>query len=189
MKRPINLNFLTVLAFIIIAALSRLWLYAVPNVSPVTAIAIFGGVYFTNKKWAFIIPLAAMWITDLLLNNIVYAQYFEGFVWGGSLWVYGAFAMIILLASKILKKIKPASLIGMSLAASIIFFIVTNIGSWASGFVPYPKTFGGLLLALEAGLPFLRYTLLGDLFFVGLLFGAYELLKYRIPQLATQASR
>ena len=186
MKRQINLNIFTIIGIIFLAAISRLWLFAVPNVSPVTAIALFGGAYFANKKWAYLIPLVAMWLTDLVLNNIIYAQYFEGFVWGGSLWVYGGLVLIIFLASRLLQKIRVSRIIGVSLAASIIFFLITNFGSWLSGFQPYPKTFGGLLLAYEAGLPFLRYSLLGDLAFTGLLFGAFELMKRRIPALSLQ---
>ena len=187
MKRQIDLNIFAIIGIIFIAAISRLWLYAVPNVSPVTAIALFGGAYFANKRWAYLIPLAAMWVTDLLLNNIIYAPYFEGFVWGGSLWVYGGLILIIFMASRLLHKIDVGRVIGVSLCASLLFFFITNFGSWISGFQPYPKTFGGLLLAYEAGLPFLRYSFLGDLAFTGVLFGAYELMRRRIPALALQS--
>ena len=186
MKRLIDLNVFAIIGIIFVAALSRLWLFAVPNVSPVTAIALFGGAYFANKKWAYVVPFAAMWLTDLLLNNIVYAQYFEGFVWGGSIWVYGGLMLIVFMASRLLQNVSPGRLIAVSLTASVIFFLVTNFGSWLSGFQPYPKTFGGLVLAYEAGLPFLRYSFLGDLLFTGVLFGTYELMKKRIPALSLQ---
>lgn len=180
--RGINLNFWAVLTLIFVAALSRLLLFAVPNVSPITAMAIFGGAYLTDKKWAFGITLIAMWISDILLNNIIYSQYFNGFSWFGSIYVYVALALIIFLASVILKKISFSRVFMTSLSASVLFFLVTNFGSWLAPMNGYPFNFQGLILAYEAGLPFFRFTLFGDLIFVFALFGVYALIRGKIMQ-------
>jgi hypothetical protein len=59
-----------------------------------------------------------------------------------------------------------------SLAASVLFFLVTNFASWSSGMMPYPMNAGGLIQAYIAGLPFLFNGVLGDLFYTSVLFGA-----------------
>jgi hypothetical protein len=162
---------------ILVAALSRLLPHA-PNFTPVGATALFGAAYFTEKYWALIIPFIALWVSDLILNNIVYAEYYEGFVWftSGFAWIIGAFALITLFGMGFLKKIKPMNLLASSLVASALFFLITNFGVWMSG-VMYPKTGAGLMATYAAGVPFFWNTLAGDLFYVSVLFGVYEFVK------------
>ncbi|MFK7945977.1 MAG: DUF6580 family putative transport protein [Saprospiraceae bacterium] len=170
---------LIITVLIIIAALSRLLPHP-PNVTPIGATALFGAAYFTKKYWAILIPLIALWASDLILNNVFYAQYYDGFAWmtTGFLWIIGAFALIAVLGMVVLKnKVTPMNLLGTSFAASTIFFLITNFGSWMSG-VMYPKTVEGLMACYTAGIPFFWNTLGGDLFYVTALFGAYELVKY-----------
>jgi len=177
MKNPKN-STIIISALIIITALSRL-LPHLPNFTPIGGIALFGAAYFTKKYWAFIIPFVALWASDLILNNVIYAQYFDGFVFFSSsfYWTVAAFAAIILIVSntKLLNKIKPINLLGASLTASIIFFLVSNFGVWMS---MYPKTFAGLMTCYTAGIPFFWNTLAGDLFYVTTLFGIFEVYKY-----------
>ncbi|MFA4818191.1 MAG: DUF6580 family putative transport protein, partial [Parcubacteria group bacterium] len=62
-------------------------------------------------------------------------------------------------------------------ASSITFFLVTNFAVWAF-FDWYPHTWAGLITNFTLALPFFRNTLLGDVFYTGVLFGAYELALY-----------
>lgn len=162
---------------IFIAALSRLLPHP-PNVTPVGATALFGAAYFTKKYWAILIPFLALWASDLLLNNIFYAQYYEGFVWFTNSFLFNmiAFAAIAVLGMGLLKKVTPARLVGSSIAASGIFFLVTNFGSWLVGGL-YAKTFAGLIACYTAGIPFFWNTLGGDVFYVVVLFGVYQFVK------------
>lgn len=167
---------------VLMAALSRLLPHPY-NFTPIGAMGLFGAAYFTRKYLAFIIPFAALLVSDFLLNNLIYARmypefYNEGIVWFGNLWVYGAFALIITLGLVVLRKVKIGNLLIASLSASIIFFLITNFGSMMIDPV-YPKNGAGLMAAYTAGIPFFWNTLLGDLFFTGVLFGAYELVKQR----------
>ncbi len=177
-------------AMILGAGLSRLALTGIPNFSPIGGIALFGAAYFSKKYLAFLVPLVAMYATDLIINNIIYPrmfpEYYDGaFAWGISPWVYVSFALIILLGFGLLKKINLPRLITASLSASVLFFLITNFAVWSSGTM-YPKTFEGLMACYTAAIPFFQNTLLGDLFFVGVLFGAYELLKQQVPALKLQ---
>jgi len=48
----------------------------------------------------------------------------------------------------------------------------------------YAKTGVGLAACYTAAVPFFHQTLLSDLFFVGVLFGLYQLAKVKFPALA-----
>lgn len=169
---------LIITVLIVIAALSRLLPHP-PNFTPVGATALFGTAYFTKKYWAFIIPIITLWLSDLILNNVFYAQYYDGFTWmtTGFLWIIGAFVLIAILGMFTMKnKVSPVNLLGTSIAASGIFFLITNFSVWLSG-LTYPKTIEGLIACYTAAVPFFWNTLAGDLFYVAVLFGVYEFVK------------
>lgn len=163
--------------FILLAALSRLIPHPA-NFAPIGAMALFGAAYYSRYIWAFIIPIVSMWISDLILNNVVYVQYFDNFVW----FTYGAFILIALMGIFTLQKVKVPNLLFSALGASVIFFLVSNFGVWFAGTM-YPKDFGGLMACYTAGIPFFKNTVMGDLFYVAVLFGAFELSARRFPVL------
>lgn len=185
-KQKINLRFGVITGMILLAALSRLIPHPA-NFAPIGGMALFGAAYYSKRYWAFLIPIASMWISDLILNNVVYGQYFDHFVWfySGSLFTYGAFVLIVLFGMLTLKKGRIPNLIVSALGASVIFFVVSNFGVWFSGTM-YPKDFGGLVACYTAGIPFFKNTLLGDLIYTGVLFGAFEFSLKRFPQLQLQ---
>jgi len=181
----INLKFGIIVAMVIIAALSRLLPHAW-NVTPIGGMALFGAAYFAKKYWAYIIPFAALWVSDIILNNTIHASSFEGFVLFPSyaVWTFLAFGLMIFLGSKTLKKITAINVIGTSISASLIFFLVTNFGSWAVDPTNlYTNDLSGLITCMSAGLPFFWNTLAGDLLFTGVMFGGFELVKNNYPSL------
>jgi len=188
MNSQFNMRFGVIALMILLAAMSRLLPHP-PNFSPIGGMALFGAAYFAQRYLAFAIPIIAMWISDLVLNNVVYGQYFDGFVWfyAGSLFTYGAFALIALLGIFALKKVRVPALIASALGASAIFFIVSNFGVWFSGTM-YPKDLSGLIACYAAGLPFFQNTILGDLCYSAVLFGSFELSIRRFPQLKLQTA-
>jgi hypothetical protein len=182
-KKTIQLRFGVITLMVILAAFSRLIPHP-PNVAPIGAMALFGAAYFTQRYLAFLIPIISMWFSDLVLNNIVYGQYFDHFVWvyDGFYWTYGAFILIGIIGFVTLKRIKTQNLILASLSASIVFFLLSNFGVWASTSM-YPKDFSGLMACYTAGLPFFKNTIMGDLVYTGVLFGVYEYAQFKFPVL------
>lgn len=151
--------------FIFLGAVMRFLPHA-PNFAPIGAMALFGGAKL-NKKYALIIPLAVMLISD----------YFIGFYsWQIMASVYGSFLIYGLLGIWARKKESWLKIGGATLAGSVLFFLITNGAVWAFGLM-YPHTFGGLIACYAAGLPFWRNTLLGDIFFTAVFFGTYELAR------------
>jgi len=184
--KKVNLRFGIITAIILLAATSRVVPHPA-NFAPIGGMALFGAAYYSKRYWAFLIPIVAMWISDLVLNNVVYGQYFDNFVWlyDGALFTYGAFALIALLGIFTLKKVRITNLIASALGASVIFFIVSNFGVWFSGAM-YTKDFAGLITCYTAGIPFFKNTVAGDLVYSAVLFGAFEWSVKIFPELRLQ---
>jgi hypothetical protein len=164
-------SLLLVIGLILVAAASRLLPHP-SNFVPVGAMALFGAAALPKRWLAVIVPVLAFYISDLVLNNTLYAAYFDGFYWGISFWTVGAIVLMVLLGMGLLRNLKFSWLRvgGAAVGATLVFFLVTNFGVWAGGLL-YPKTGAGLLAAFVAGLPFLINSLLANLLFSGLLFG------------------
>lgn len=178
----IQLRFGILACIILIAGLSRLLPHP-PNFTPIGAMALFGGAYFANRRTALLVPMLALWLSDLILMNGVYA-YQENFVffYGGFYWVYGTFILIVLMGSMI-KKVRPFQVLTASLSASILFYVISNFGVWL-GSSMYPQTLTGLLSCYVAGIPFFGNTIAGDFLFSSLMFGCLEMAKYKFPLLS-----
>ncbi len=182
-NKKINLRTSVIALVILLAAFSRLIPHPA-NFAPIGAMALFGAAHFSKRYLAFLVPIISMWLSDLFLNNVVYAHYFDHFVWfyPGFYWTYSAFTVIGLVGFSLLKKTKPKYIVAASLAASILFFLISNFGVWASGML-YPKNIGGLLLCYTTALPFFRNTILGDLVYCSVLFGVFEFAQIKFPVL------
>lgn len=146
------------------------------NLSPLGAIALFGGAYLKNAK-AYIFPIAAILISDLLLNLFVLNGEF-GAMYEGFLWVYAAFALIVLTGRYLKANQNVGRFIASGALAVFIHWIVTDLGVWL-GSGMYPLTAEGFLAALVAAIPFEMNFLYGTFIYSGVLFGAVELLKLR----------
>ena len=175
---------LILVALIFIAALTRVIPHP-PNFSPIEAVALFGGAYFAKRHWALIVPLVAMFASDLLLGLINGGIYWSYFASAGYLLVYACIALSTVLGFGLRGKVSGGRVLAYSLAGSMLFFVATNFGVWMSGTM-YPKNMGGLVAAYVAGIPFFQWTVLGTLFYSALLFGGFELMRRRVPALRPQ---
>ena len=177
---------MALMLMILAVALTRLIPHP-PNFSPVEAMALFGGAYFAKRSWAIVLPLIALFISDLALSFMMGGVYFQYFISAGFLMIYATIAGLTILGFGLRNKVSVKRVAAYSVISSIIFFLVTNFGVWLSSAM-YPQTASGLAAAYVAGLPFLQNGLLGTLFYSALLFGCYELLKQRLPVLNQHAS-
>lgn len=165
---------LIITGMILAVAMVRFLALPLPNVAPIGAMALFGAAYFRHKALAFIVPMGAMLLTDVFIGFHSVMPF-----------VYGAFLATGMIGLLLRNQVKAGNLALAGLASSILFFLVTNFGVWAT--LPGPKNLATLMLTYELGLPFFRYTLLGDFVFISVLFGAFALLQQRVP--ALQSSR
>ncbi|MFW5807996.1 MAG: DUF6580 family putative transport protein [Spirochaetota bacterium] len=160
--------FIIAAILIAIAALSRLAPHP-PNMTPVTAIALFSAMYIRDTRIVFGLPLAALVISDILLYLVQGTPI--GLI---NLFVYLSFAVIVLLGFKLKQYFSLYMLATTTATGSITFFLITNLAVWL-GWEMYPMTWEGLLQCYVAALPFLRNMVIGDFMYTGLIFGAYYL--------------
>jgi hypothetical protein len=153
------------LTFVAIGALSRVIPHPA-NFAPITAMALFGGVYL-NKKQALTLPILAMVLSDLIIGFDSLPMRFS---------VYGSFLVAVFIGFWIKKHKSSKNIVFASLFSSILFFVITNLAVWALGTM-YVKNLSGLTECYLLAIPFFRNTLLGDLFYSGVFFGSYEFLK------------
>ncbi len=134
-----------------------------PNFSPIGAIAIFGALYLP-RKYALILPISAMFISDIFIGF---------YSWQIMLSVYLSFVLAGTLALLARKNKTFFSVLSVTSASSVLFFIITNFSVWAFGTM-YMHNFAGLMQSYYMALPFFRNSLAGDIFYVGVLVGGYE---------------
>jgi len=134
----------------------------VPNFAPISGMALFGGAYL-NKKYALIVPLIAMFLSDIFLG-----------LHSTMVFVYGSFILTGLIGLWLRKHKTFTDIIGAAFLSSLLFFLITNFGVWLEGRL-YPANLSGLMSSYTLAIPFFRNTILGDLFYTGLFFGSYEL--------------
>ena len=108
-------------------------------------------------------------------------------LWGDLRNRYVWLVLAVLLGFGLRGKVGAGRVLGYSLAGSLLFFVLTNAGVWAFGSM-YPHNAAGLAAAFVAGIPFFQWTVLGTLFYSALLFGGFELLRWRLPALRAQTA-
>ena len=158
----------TIITFLFISgilALGRLLPHP-PNFTPILATAIFTP-YIINDKWtAMMIPLFAMFISDIIIGFHPYM-----------LWVYGAIGISTLLSYWSMRFNRKYIQLGiMTLVSSILFFIITNFGVWLM-WDYYPQTLKGLLLCYNMAIPFFQNTIYGTVIYISLLIFMIEIAK------------
>jgi hypothetical protein len=149
---------------IALAAASRLAPHP-PNFAPIAALGLFAGAYAAGKsgRIAWLAPLAALLIGDAIIG--FYSPLLMAFVYSG-------FAIGGVLGRAFLHEERTTGrLIACSLAASGVFFVISNLGVWLGG---HSHTWIGLGECYVRAIPFFRNTLMGVLVYSGLLFGLYE---------------
>ena len=149
------------IALVVVGVLLRLaphpW-----NVTPVGAAALLAGARLPTRL-ALAVPIGTLAISDVVLGM-------------HSLWwaTWGACALGVLLGTRLRSRGGAWRTAGVAVAGSTTFFVVTNAAVWAQGLL-YPRTPGGLVDCFVAAIPFFRNSLLGDLLWTGILFGAWAL--------------
>lgn len=190
-----NINYSHVLwgaALVLFAVISRvinvefgIW----GNFACVGAISLFSGNVIKNKSLAYLVPLAAYFLSDLFIQLFTKTQGFYGI---SQFFVYASMLLVVFLGSK-MGDAKALKVTTFSLGGSFIFWVVSNFGVWfANGMTPVnsPMHEPGLTLGFTylRALPFYNNfsselfvgTFVGDLVYNGLLFGAFALISNRV---------
>jgi len=176
-----KLNKSDLLAFVLLilaCSLYRVWPDRPFGFAPQWAMAIFGGAVIRDKRWAFLLPLISMFISDTLYQLLY--QNGSTQIWGfyeGQVSNYILFASLTIFGFMI-RKISWVKIIAASLAAPSAFFLLSNLVVWiGGGGYQRPQTFSGLMQCYGDGVPFYQMSLIATPIFSLVMFGAYFLLK------------
>ena len=162
-------NYLIIYGLIALVIISRLVPHPV-NFTPMGALGLFAGAYLARKS-AWLVPLVALIISDLFIG--IYHPV-------SMLFVYIGFASGTMIGHYFLKERRNALLlVGSSFAISVIFFLLSNFGTWLSGTL-YPMTLSGLVECFVLALPFFGNTLASTLIYTFVLFMFIEVLNHRL---------
>jgi hypothetical protein len=166
---------------VIIAALYRIIPGRPYGFAPQWAMAVFAGAVIRDKKWALIIPVLSMFISDLLYQVLYVGGVtsIQGF-YEGQWQNYVLFTLLVFVGFAV-KKLNVLQITAASLAAPSLYFLVSNFLVWASNGpvrgLDRPKTFHGLMLCYSDGIPFYRTSILATLVFSAILFGTYAFIR------------
>jgi vitamin B12 transporter len=155
---------MTTVSLVLLGALSRLLPHP-PNFVPLGALALYSGARLP-AGWDFAVPLLSLALSDFFLD----------FGSGRAILtpvrvaIYGSFALIVLVGRRLRRKATPKRLAAFSVAASVFFFVASNLAVFLRGTL-YPRTAAGLLLCFAAAIPFFWNTLAADLLGTAGLFG------------------
>lgn len=144
------------------------------NVTPIMAVALLSGFHFRNKSIALLVPLSAMFLSDLFIGLhslllFIYAPILISVLLGN--WMY----------SQNSEKAWPVKQsLQLSVLGSVLFFVSSNLGVFFLAGM-YPFSFLGLTECFSAALPFFERSLLGDLMFTTCLFSIYSFVRQTYP--------
>jgi hypothetical protein len=153
-----------------------------PNFSSLSATALFAGTYM-KKRYAIVLSLIAIAVSDYLLLyvnpygspviNMSHIQPLNAMFHSTTLYVWGSLGISGLIGLWLRRRATASNIVIAALATSLQIYLITNFGAWAGGM--YSRDMQGLFTSYVMGLPFLRWTLLGDLFYTTVFFGSYAL--------------
>jgi len=150
---------------LLILAVATRFLPHPANFTAIGAIAMFGGLYLP-RRYALVGPLVAMFVSDIFLGFYHPATMAS---------VYLGFIVMTGIGLAVRKKKKITTVLGGTILGSIFFYLITNFSVWIFGGM-YAHTLSGLAQCYYMALPFFKNTLAGDLTYVTVLVGGYELI-------------
>ena len=144
------------------------------NFTPMGAIAIFGGAYFTDKWKAGLVSVVTLFATDIFIN---YLYMHKLILWYGNsaLWLYASLLIMVWIGS-LIKKANVTNVLLASLASVAVHWLLTDIEPWLYSSY-YAKGLLGYGESLLMAIPFERNMLIADAIYGGILFGGFELIK------------
>jgi Family of unknown function (DUF6580) len=170
--RQQNLQDLLVFALLVAIGVAGRWGQPQWSVTPTAAAAIFAGLYFSRVAVAMLVPVSILAISDLLLPAhdsipVMISTYSMMTlpVWFGRL-QRGEHPRWMVMSRWALFGLLPATL----------FCLVTNFAVWAFQ-SDYAKTLAGLGECYVAAIPFYRWMVAGDLFYMAVLLGCLALAR------------
>jgi hypothetical protein len=166
---------------------------ALSNFAPLMALTFCAAVYFRDRR-LWLVPFAALLISDLYLDYHYASAYGETWVWPSMMVRLVCFALALPIGRLVAQHKTWLNVFSGAIAGSLFFYLATNTDAWLRDPL-YVKTAAGWWQAMTVGRPefpptllFFRNTLLSDLLFTGVfaLSMEYAALRSRQPSLLSR---
>jgi hypothetical protein len=195
MKERINPRTFVLATMILSAGIIRLISAAdtispLANLTPLGAMAMFGGTYYRDAWKAFLVPLLTLWLTDMILNRLIFFHewviFYDGFAW-----VYVSFAVMVLIG-RWMERVTVLHFLKSAFGAALLHWIVTDFGVWLGRGIdittglPLSKDLSGLWQCYYQAIPYFMNLFIGNVLYGAMLYGAFEWMKKRYPVLEHQ---
>lgn len=187
-EKTFDPHWLLTLLFVMMVAILRIPNAAAltpwANFTPIGAMGLFGGAYFSKTYKAVLLPLVCLFLSDLVINLIVFNGKY-GIMYDGWYVIYAVIACIALMGKWLLKRVSVVKVLTAGILASLFHWVVADFSVWASGGVdlrtlqPLSRDVNGLLQSYVQGLPYFKHFLLGTLAYSAVLFGVMSWIKQR----------
>ncbi len=158
------------------------------NFTPIGAMGLFGGAYFTKQWKAILFPLLTLLASDLIIQVFVFNGKY-GIMYSGWYLIYGIFIFITFIGKWLIKKVTVKNVIIAAITASLTHWLLADFTVWVGGgtdlrtMTPLSRDWFGIQQCYIQGFPFMRNFLAGTLVYSGLMFGAFEWMKAKQPAL------
>ncbi len=194
MKKKIDIRFIVLLAIVLAVGLWRIVstgseLSKWANFTPIGAMALFAGTFFTSRVKSYLTPILILLISDVVLMLTIFAPYRSGLLYSGWYWTYGSFALMVWVGERLKHGSSLRSVVLGSILAGSFHYVITNFGVWLGGGIdlttglPYTRDWAGFLKCYVLALPYFKNLLLGNLIFGTFLFGGFEVAQKTFPVL------
>lgn len=148
--------------------------------SCVIAVALFAGITTKDKTKAFLLPLAALFLSDAILQGLHALNLFpySGF-YSGQIINYALFILITLIGIAF-RNNKTAGVFASAIIAPTLFFLLSNFVVWKTqgAVMGYSNDINGLLQSYAFGLPFYRNSLIATVIFLPAFIAVYHWMMY-----------
>lgn len=170
-------------AFLVIGITTVVKLICAPilNLSGFTcviAVSLFSGLVIKDRKQAFLFPLLALFVSDVLVQIFYKAGWFPfaGF-YQDQLINYSLF-ILLTVVGMLMKNLRTAGAILSIILGPVLFFFISNYFVWANQgtTLAYSKDISGLMACYTAGIPFYKNSLVSTIIFLPSFMAMYQLI-------------
>lgn len=161
--------------FIVLVVSSRFLITLGPgwtNFSPLGAFALYAGYHYSWRGW--IATAIAVIASNMLINNVLYTEYYNGFSWGID------HNLVIFIVISMMGISQYKNTITLHALSAVLFFVMSNLMVWGGNM--YTHDLQGMIKCYTFALPFFPNTLISQFVFGTILF---TLNKYTMNDLTT----
>lgn len=159
---------------VVCGVLGRLW-QPEYNLTPLAALTLFGSLIFTERWLVAVLPLTILTISNVWLPQ--YNSQVEMIV------VYSCLLIPVAFHGWLREKFTFGKLAIIGGLPSLMFFVITNGVVWIiRRGIAFDDSLAGLVECYTVALPFYRWMLAGDVFYIAAIFGTYAVCAKLAPR-------